>query len=161
MCQLGTRLLADGERVANTTLMDSLLDKDFQLTINDAVYNVRSPEKGTDPSQEIRVPFRVSNIRLGPRHGSFCPSVSACTSHEHAMGLADMKHMVHLLHTALHMPEHHLLKERQLLERMDTLKQELSPLEEVADVSENVLSVSLSVFFSALSGQRSLSSQSW
>lgn len=39
--------LTDGERVANTTLIDALLDKDFKLIINDAVYNVCSPEKGT------------------------------------------------------------------------------------------------------------------
>lgn len=89
-----------GERVANTTLIDALLDKDFQLIINDAVYNVRSPEK-------------------------------VCTSHEHAMEMEDMKHVVHLLHTALHLPEHHLLKERQLLEKLDNLKQELSPLEKM------------------------------
>lgn len=42
-----------------------------------------------------------------------------------------MKHVVHLLHTALHLPEHHLLKERELLEKLDNLKQELSPLEKV------------------------------
>ncbi|XP_070772281.1 calcium uniporter protein, mitochondrial-like [Enoplosus armatus] len=90
----------DGERVANTTLIDALLDKDFQLVINDAVHNVCSPEK-------------------------------VCTSSEHAMGLEDMKHVVHLLHTALHLPEHHLLKERHLLERLDILKQELSPLEKM------------------------------
>ncbi|XP_028272910.1 calcium uniporter protein, mitochondrial-like [Parambassis ranga] len=89
----------DGERVANTTLIETLLDKDFQLVINNAVYNVRSPQK-------------------------------VCTS-EHARGLEDMKHVVHLLHTALHLPEHHLLKERQLLERLDNLKQELSPLEKM------------------------------
>lgn len=59
------------------------------------------------------------------------PSVAVCTSSEHAMGLEDMKHVVHLLHTALHLPEHHLLQERQLLEKMDNLKQELSPLEKV------------------------------
>ncbi|XP_059180973.1 calcium uniporter protein, mitochondrial-like [Centropristis striata] len=90
----------DGARIANTTLIDTLLDKDFQLVINDAVYNVISPE-------------RVS------------------TSTELAMELEDVKHVVHLLHTALHLPEHHLLKERELLERMDNLKQELSPLEKV------------------------------
>ncbi|XP_044045590.1 calcium uniporter protein, mitochondrial-like isoform X2 [Siniperca chuatsi] len=90
----------DGERVANTTLIDALLEKDFQLVINDAVYNVCSPEK-------------------------------VCTSSEHAMGLEDMKHVVHLLHTALHLPEHHLLTERQLLDRLDHLKQELSPLEKM------------------------------
>lgn len=89
----------DGEPVANTTLIDALLDKDFQLVINDSVYNVCAPEK-------------------------------VCTS-EDAMELEDMKHVVHLLHTALHLPEHHLLKERQLLERLDNLKQELSPLEKM------------------------------
>lgn len=92
-------LSKDGERVTNTTLIDALLDKDFQLVINDAVYNVVSPEK-------------------------------VATS-EQAMEMDDMKHVVHLLHTALHMPEHHMLKERQLLERQDVLKQELSPLEEM------------------------------
>ncbi|XP_068445394.1 calcium uniporter protein, mitochondrial-like [Clinocottus analis] len=89
----------DGEPVSNTTLIDTLLDKDFQLVVNDAVYNVCAPEK-------------------------------VCTS-EHAMELKDVKHVVHLLHTALHLPEHHLLKERQLLERLDNLKQELSPLEKM------------------------------
>ncbi|KAM8773682.1 calcium uniporter regulatory subunit MCUb, mitochondrial-like [Acanthopagrus schlegelii] len=93
-------LSTDGERVANSTLIDTLLDKDFQLVINDAVYPVCSPEKVT-------------------------------TSSEHAMELVDMKHVVHLLHTALHLPEHHLLQERQLLERLDNLKQELSPLEKM------------------------------
>ncbi|CAJ1052402.1 calcium uniporter protein%2C mitochondrial-like [Xyrichtys novacula] len=93
-------LSIDGERVPNTALIDALLDNDFKLVINDAVYNVCSPEKVN-------------------------------TSSEHAMGLEDMKHVVHLLHTALHLPEHHLLKERQLLERLDNLKQQLSPLEKV------------------------------
>lgn len=90
----------DGERVASTTLLDTLLDKDFQLVINNVLYNVSSPEK-------------------------------AFASREHAMGLEDMKYVVQLLHTALQLPEHHLLKERQLLERMDLLKQELSPLEKM------------------------------
>lgn len=39
-------LLTDGQRVANTTLIDTLLDKDFQLMVNDKVYDVKSPEKG-------------------------------------------------------------------------------------------------------------------
>ncbi|XP_053195944.1 calcium uniporter regulatory subunit MCUb, mitochondrial-like [Scomber japonicus] len=93
-------LSKDGECIANNTLIDALLDKDFQLVINDAVYNISSPEK-------------------------------VCTSSEHAMEMEDMKHVVHLLHTALHLPEHHLLQERQLLEKMDKLKQDLSPLEKL------------------------------
>lgn len=90
----------DGERIAHTTLIDALLEKDFQLVINNTVHNVCSPEK-------------------------------VCTSSEHAMELEDMKHVVHLLHTALHQPEHHLLQERQLLEKLDNLKQQLSPMEKV------------------------------
>lgn len=39
-------LVTDGQRVANTTLIDTLLDKDFQLIINNEVYDVKSPEKG-------------------------------------------------------------------------------------------------------------------
>ncbi|XP_019956799.2 calcium uniporter regulatory subunit MCUb, mitochondrial-like [Paralichthys olivaceus] len=90
----------DGEHVESTTLIDALLDKEFQLVINEAVYDVKAPEK-------------------------------VCVSSEHVMELEDMKHVVHLLHTALHMPEHHLLKERELLEKLDNLKQELSPLEKM------------------------------
>ncbi|KAM7009143.1 calcium uniporter protein, mitochondrial-like [Tautogolabrus adspersus] len=93
-------LSKDEEPVANTTLIDALLDKDFKLVINNTVFSVCSPAK-------------------------------ACTSSEDAKELEDMKHVVHLLHSALHLPEHHLLKERQLLERLDNLKQELSPLEKI------------------------------
>lgn len=89
-----------GERVANSTLIESLLDKDFKLVLNDTVHDVLSPEK-------------------------------VAISSEHAIEIQDMKHMVHLLHTALNLPEHHLLKERQLLEKLDSLKQELSPLEKM------------------------------
>ncbi|CAL8330109.1 unnamed protein product [Merluccius merluccius] len=91
----------DGERVANTTLLDALLDNDFQLVINNASYHVQTPEK-------------------------------ACGSRrEHAMEMGDVKHVVHLLHTALHLPDHHVQQERLLLERLDGLKQQLSPLETV------------------------------
>ncbi|KAK2817147.1 hypothetical protein Q5P01_025338 [Channa striata] len=88
----------DGERVASSTLIEALLDKGFQLIINDAVYDVQ-------------------------------PCETVCTSRERTMEMEDIKHVVHMLHSALHLPEHHLLKERQLLEKLDHLKQELSPLE--------------------------------
>lgn len=128
----------DGERVAHTTLIDALLEKDFQLVINNTVYNVNSPEKGSNG--------RLSHLSLNcssglpNKHPFFClfvfslpnpPLHSVCTSSEHAIELEDMKHVVHLLHTALHLPEHHLLQERQLLEKLDNLKQQLSPMEKV------------------------------
>lgn len=94
-----------GERVANSTLIETLLDKDFKLVLNNTVHDVHAPEK-------------------------------VAISSEHAIEMEDMKHMVHLLHTALNLPEHHLLKERQLLEKLDSLKQKLSPLEKMkADLS--------------------------
>uniref|UniRef100_A0A1A8LB62 Calcium uniporter protein n=1 Tax=Nothobranchius pienaari TaxID=704102 RepID=A0A1A8LB62_9TELE len=93
-------LSTDGERVANTTLIDTLLEKDFQLVINESFYSISVPEK-------------------------------VFPSREHAREMEDVKHVVNLLHTALHLPEHHLLKERQLLEKLDSIKQELSPLEKM------------------------------
>lgn len=97
-------LTTDGEKIACTTPVDTLLKKNFQLVINDAVYNVHSTQE--------------------EQH-------EALTSHEHAVEIDDVKHMVQLLHTALHMPSHHVLKERELLEKLDGIKQELNPLERV------------------------------
>lgn len=71
-------------------------------------------------------------------------------SSEHAAGLDDVKHIVHLLHTAIHQPEHHLLKERQLLEKLDNLKQQLSPLEKVGkrvSASAQVSTIAKLIFF--------------
>ncbi|XP_072319640.1 calcium uniporter regulatory subunit MCUb, mitochondrial-like [Eucyclogobius newberryi] len=93
-------LSKDGERVANSTLIESLLDTDFKLVLNNIVHDVHSPEK-------------------------------VSVSSEHAVEMEDMKDMVHLLHTALNLPEYHQLKERELLEKMDSLKQELAPLEKM------------------------------
>lgn len=92
---------AEGERVANTTLLDAVLDKDFRLVINGKTYDIKMPDK-------------------------------VCGSRrEHAMELGDVKHVVHLLHTALNLPEHHVGQEKKLLERLDSLKQQLLPMETV------------------------------
>lgn len=53
-------LLTDGEPIANTTLIDSLLDKDFQLIVNDAVYNVCAPEKGTTHFSPVVIGLRAA-----------------------------------------------------------------------------------------------------
>ncbi|XP_064859877.1 calcium uniporter protein, mitochondrial-like isoform X2 [Oncorhynchus nerka] len=67
----------------------------------------------------------------GVTSASVLTKEASSVSSEHVVDVEDMKHMVQLLHTALHLPDHHLLKERQLLERLDGLKQDLSPLEQV------------------------------
>ncbi|XP_054634721.1 calcium uniporter regulatory subunit MCUb, mitochondrial-like [Dunckerocampus dactyliophorus] len=94
-------LSKDGERVAWNTLIEALL---------------------IDKDFKLVINGTVYDV---------CSPEKVCKSSEHALQLDDMKHVVHLLHTALHLPEHHLLKERQLLERLDSLKQELSPLEKM------------------------------
>ncbi|XP_049576673.1 calcium uniporter protein, mitochondrial [Syngnathus scovelli] len=96
-----TVLSKDGERVAYTTLIEALL---------------------IDKHFKLVINNTVHNVHAPEK---------VCKSSEHALQLDDMKNVVHLLHTALHLPEHQLLQERQLLERLDSLKQELSPLEKM------------------------------
>ncbi|XP_060782465.1 calcium uniporter protein, mitochondrial-like isoform X3 [Neoarius graeffei] len=50
---------------------------------------------------------------------------------EAVTSVADIKDIVHKLHTALNLPEHQLIKERQLRQKLDLLKQELMPLEKM------------------------------
>lgn len=50
---------------------------------------------------------------------------------EQVSNLGEMKTMVHMLHAALHLPKHHLTKEKQLLQKLDLLKQELMPMEQM------------------------------
>ncbi|KAI4879545.1 hypothetical protein NFI96_028567, partial [Prochilodus magdalenae] len=50
---------------------------------------------------------------------------------ERVSNIEDLKNAVHMLHTAVHLPEHHLMKEKELKQKLDILKQELMPLEEV------------------------------
>ncbi|KAM4611536.1 calcium uniporter protein, mitochondrial-like [Polymixia lowei] len=91
-------LNGDGQRLSTTTSMDTVLNKDFQLIINDTTYKIHSPGR---------------------------------ESHEHVTSLSDVKSVVHLLHSALNLPQHHMTTQTQLLHRMDCLKQELVPMEKV------------------------------
>ncbi|KAI4879546.1 hypothetical protein NFI96_028569 [Prochilodus magdalenae] len=50
---------------------------------------------------------------------------------ERVSNIEDLKNAVHMLHTAVHLPEHHLMKEKELKQKLDILKQELMPLEEM------------------------------
>ncbi|XP_017556888.1 calcium uniporter regulatory subunit MCUb, mitochondrial [Pygocentrus nattereri] len=50
---------------------------------------------------------------------------------ERVSSMEDVKNTVHMLHTALQLPEHHLMKEKELQQKLDILKQELMPLEQM------------------------------
>ncbi|XP_038611098.1 calcium uniporter regulatory subunit MCUb, mitochondrial [Tachyglossus aculeatus] len=52
-------------------------------------------------------------------------------SSEHATELEDVKSLVHRLFTALHLEDHQIRRERTLLEKIDILKEQLQPLEQL------------------------------
>ncbi|NWX00911.1 MCUB protein, partial [Caloenas nicobarica] len=62
---------------------------------------------------------------------SVSPPVKDKPSSEHATEMEDIKSLVHRLFVALHLEEHQIRKERELLQKLDHLKEELLPLEQM------------------------------
>lgn len=59
------------------------------------------------------------------------PFLSELLSHENAATLNDVKTLVQQLYTTLSIEQHQLTKERELIERLEDLKEQLAPLEKV------------------------------
>ncbi|XP_060102918.1 calcium uniporter regulatory subunit MCUb, mitochondrial [Heteronotia binoei] len=59
------------------------------------------------------------------------PPLKDKVSTEHATNVDDVKSLVHRLFTALHLEDHQTRKERELLQKMELLKEELLPLEQI------------------------------
>uniref|UniRef100_A0A8C0UQH1 Calcium uniporter protein n=1 Tax=Cyanistes caeruleus TaxID=156563 RepID=A0A8C0UQH1_CYACU len=62
---------------------------------------------------------------------SVSPPVKDKLSSEHATEMEDIKSLVHRLFVALHLEDHQIRKERELLQKLDHLKGELLPLEQM------------------------------
>ncbi|CAG9768423.1 unnamed protein product [Ceutorhynchus assimilis] len=94
----------DGTRIASSNTIETLLDDDFKLIINDNSYNVNTPKAERLTGEEIQ-------------------------------RLNDVKNLVNKLYEALHVQEHQLTKEKELLMELETLQQEVQPLENVSLIS--------------------------
>ncbi|XP_025830105.1 calcium uniporter protein, mitochondrial [Agrilus planipennis] len=92
-------LTLDGTRIASSDSIESLLENDFKLVINDHVYHVITPKQDRITSEEVKK-------------------------------LSDVRNLVNQLYEALNVQEHQLQKERDLFVQIETLRQELQPLEE-------------------------------
>ncbi|XP_075356834.1 calcium uniporter regulatory subunit MCUb, mitochondrial isoform X2 [Mycteria americana] len=69
---------------------------------------------------------------------SVSPPVKDKLSSEHTTEMEDIKSLVHRLFVALHLEDHQIRKERELLQKLDHLKEELLPLEQMkARIAEN------------------------
>ncbi|XP_036046787.1 calcium uniporter regulatory subunit MCUb, mitochondrial isoform X2 [Onychomys torridus] len=91
---------ADGSEIPASTLMDTLLMKDFKLIINKLAYNVQCHKK--EKPSEV-----------------------------HMVEMENMKSLVHRLFTVLHLEEFQKKRERHLMAKIDHLKEQLQPLEQV------------------------------
>lgn len=61
------------------------------------------------------------------KHGLFSDKLSS----EHATEMEDVKSLVQRLFTALHLEDHQIKRERELLLKLDHLKEQLIPFEQV------------------------------
>uniref|UniRef100_U3IRT9 Calcium uniporter regulatory subunit MCUb n=1 Tax=Anas platyrhynchos platyrhynchos TaxID=8840 RepID=U3IRT9_ANAPP len=62
---------------------------------------------------------------------SVSPPVKDKLSSEHATEMEDVKSLIHRLFVALHLEDHQIRKERELLQKLDHLKEQLMPLEQM------------------------------
>ncbi|KAK1175069.1 calcium uniporter protein, mitochondrial-like [Acipenser oxyrinchus oxyrinchus] len=119
--------------------------KPMLMTVGDFLQDIRDEDKGVDRATilsldgvqvSVTTPMDVllmNNFQLLINDITYNvhPPVREKVSREHVTQMEDVKAVVHSLHVALHLPTHQLLKERELLDKLADIKQQLHPLEEV------------------------------
>jgi flagellar motility protein MotE (MotC chaperone) len=107
------RTVPDGHRIASTTSVQTLLQTEFDLVVNDKAFRV-SPAPS---SSALALSDAAADQRLG-----------------------DVRALVGQLYEALNVEEYYVDQEQKLVKEMESLKQELEPLEkkraELADKAE-------------------------
>lgn len=78
-----------------------------------------------------KIPCRLFEDSYSNCNNSGFTLLSDKMSKEHATEIDDIKSTVHKLFVALHLEEHQTRKEKELMQKMELLKEELFPLEQV------------------------------
>ncbi|XP_015522694.2 calcium uniporter protein, mitochondrial isoform X2 [Neodiprion lecontei] len=89
----------DGIRIASANSIESLMEDDFKLIVNDNIYTVSAPQHERLTMEEAQ---RISDVRV----------------------------LVGQLYEALHVDEHQLQEEKQILTQLEDIKMQLQPLED-------------------------------
>jgi len=95
----------DGIRIASTTSIQTLMQSDFDLVINDVTFRVATP------------PFQSS-------------STSSLVVDDEMKRMGDVRALVGQLYEALHIEEYQAQQEQRLVRELEAMKDDLVPLEE-------------------------------
>lgn len=140
----------EGIRIASSNTIESLMEDDFRLVINDICYHVKTPKlerlgkvrESSSHSSFPEIPSRTHAKPVVPSHfleiySAFRLSftLSIFFVQEELERLSDVKNLVHQLYEALNVEEHQLKKERELSSQLEELKVELEPMEQVRSLS--------------------------
>lgn len=89
----------DGIRIASGNSIESLMEEDFKLIVNDNTYTIAAPQHERLTKEEVQQ-------------------------------LSDVKVLVGQLYEALHVEEHHLREEVNILTQLEDIRMQLQPLED-------------------------------
>lgn len=103
----------------NITFLQFHTESEIPIVDESALFLLSNSPKNSNSSLKAYIFFK-SNLFL-----------SDLLSHENAATLNDVKTLVQQLYTTLCIEQHQLSKERELIERLEDLKEQLAPLEKV------------------------------
>lgn len=99
---------SEGIRMSSTTSIQTLMQNDFDLLVNDTTFRVNPPKQDAG--------LGLSGM-----------------STEEISRLGDVRALVGQLYEALHVEEHQAAQEQRLISEMEALQEELTPLEKQRD----------------------------
>ncbi|XP_046664646.1 calcium uniporter protein, mitochondrial isoform X1 [Homalodisca vitripennis] len=142
----------EGVRIASSNSIESLMEEDFKLLVNDREFLVQTPQL-KDKLSKVDESFAVSKVKRNFWQTLYDQSVKVISETLSSFGLnfgttntkaltvvkteekeeikrlSDVRCLVNQLYEALNVEEHQLKKERELLTKLEDLKIALEPME--------------------------------